>query len=187
MNVETNKKNEIYKFFFKKSWIPLFLASFFFYTLIISSIVDWAFIEFFGFKKEKISNLSWIGSTVILLFLFLFLFRRLSYSLSKYVLAYKDDFILIKGISGWKSINLKLPIKEIKKISLGSDGFSITRLADFHAVVREQSQARLWVTMKNGSSYKLDYAAAAFSDKSLYDFMVFLSQKGIKTNIHHTE
>ena len=87
-----------------------------------------------------------------------------------YRLEVEDDSIIVKGISGWSSLNKSVPISAIEKIYLGVSANTIEKLSSGHGAVNDQIASRVTFFPSAGKSFKLDFSTKAFENESLCEF-----------------
>ncbi len=181
MEVKVNSKIKILKSF--QGWFPLVFASVIFYGFFIAGAVIWLIIQLTGMEATHARQIVlMLGLVLLLLGVYAYL-NWLTKALSSYRLAVENENLVVKGISGWKSIDLKLPIRAIQKIHIGETSSMTEKISLNHYAVEDQINARLTFFPKDGKTFKLDFASKAFDNESLFDFLVFIQSKGIDTNI----
>ena len=114
--------------------------------------------------------------------LFLY-FNRLTKSLSSYRLAIEGDNLQVKGIAGWSTLDKEVPINTIQKITIGANANSLEKLSSGHSAINDQVASRLTFLPRVGKSFRLDFAAKAFDNESLYSFLVSIKSKGVENNV----
>ena len=177
MKVINNSKKNILKSFI--NWLPLLIAGSIFYYVIFVGIIMWLLINFLGIEKEQARILAlYIGAIILILFLFLYLIWVVN-SLSSYELSINNDILYIKGKNGWRSINTKTPINSIEKISLGGNPNVSEKLSFNNRAIQDQVASKLTFFPIYGKPFKLNYATKAFDNRSLYDFLKLLQNKGV--------
>lgn len=181
MKVSINSKKAILKSFL--GWLPLALVSLVFYGAIFVFIIMWLLKNFAGIDEVLARQISWIAGSILLILAGYFYLRWLTNSLSSYWLEIEKDTLKVRGKSGWRSLNIELPVSAIDKIYIGQNVAAIEKLSSGHSVIRDQIDSRLTFFPKSGQPFKLDFAAKAFDNNSLYEFMIFAKSKGIETNV----
>ena len=181
MEVRVNTKKEILKSFV--GWLPLALVAIAFYGMIFTGLIMWLLTNFAGIEQElaRLIGLP-IGGVLLVVCLFLY-FNWLTKLLSSYRLAIEGDNLLVKGIAGWSTFDKEVPINTIQKIHIGESANSLEKLSPGHGAINDQVASRLTFFPSVGKSFKLDFAAKAFDNESLYNFLVAIKGKGVKTNV----
>ena len=181
MEVRVNTKKAILKSFV--GWLPLALAAIVFYGMIFTGLIMWLLTKFAGIEQELARQIGLsIGGVLLIVCLFLY-FNWLTKSLSSYRLAIEGENLLVKGIAGWSTLDKEVPINTIQKIYIGANANSLEKLSSGYGAVNDQVASRLTFFPCVGKSFKLDFAAKAFDNESLYNFLVSIKSKGVETNV----
>ena len=181
MKVINNNKKSILKSFI--NWLPLLIFSSIFYYVVFVGIIMWLLINFLGIDKEQARTIAlYVGGIVLILFLLLYL-MWVANSLSSYELSIDNDILHIKGKNGWRSIDTKMSISSIQKISLGGNHRLSEKLSFNNRAIQDQVASRLTFFPINGKPFKLNFATKAFDKRSLYDFLKLLQSKGVDIEI----
>lgn len=181
MEVRVNTKKEILKSFV--GWLPLALAAIVFYGMIFVVLIMWLLTNFVGIEQDLARQIGLLISGVLLVVcLFLYL-NRLTKSLSSYRLAVEGENLLVKGITGWRSLDKEVPINTIQKIYIGTNPIFLEKLSSGHGAIKDQVASRLTFFPSAGKSFQLDFATKAFDNESLYRFLVSVKSKGVETNV----
>lgn len=182
MEVKINCKKEILKSFI--GWLPLIIFSIAFYGIIFVGIFIWLLTNYFGISQEYSEIIGWTaGGVFSVLGLYIYL-MWLTSSLSSYKLSIINDDLSIKGKSGWRSIDLKVRIESIKRVCIGQSQNIFERASSNNRFVADQISSRVTFFPVSGRPFKLDFAAKAFDNRSLYDFLLLIKAKGIEVNIN---
>lgn len=181
MEVRVNTKKEILKSFV--GWLPLALVAIVFYGMIFVGLIMWLLTDFVGVGQDLARQIGLpIGGVLLIVCLFLY-FNWLTKSLSSYRLAVEGENLLVKGIAGWRTLDKEVPINTIQKIYIGANANSLEKLSSGHGAINDQVASRLTFFPNAGKSFKLDFAAKAFDNESLYKFLVSIKSKGVETNV----
>jgi len=181
MEVRVNTKKVILKSFI--GWLPLALVAIVFYGMIFTGLIMWLLTNFAGVEQELARKIGLpLGGVLLISSLFLYL-NWLTKSLSSYHLAIEGDNLLVKGIAGWSTLDKEVPINTIQKICIGANANSLEKLSSGHGAINDQVASRLTFFPSAGKSFKLDFAAKAFDNESLYNFLVSIKSKGVETNV----
>ncbi|WP_045858710.1 hypothetical protein [Teredinibacter purpureus] len=181
MEVRVNTKKQILKSF--AGWLPLALVAIVFYGMIFTGLIMWLLTKFAGIEQELARQIGLpVGGVLLVASLFLY-FNWLTKSLSSFHLAIEGDNLLVKGIAGWSTLDKEVPINTIKKIYIGANANSLEKLSSGHGAINDQVASRLTFFPYTGKTFKLDFAAKAFNNESLYKFLVAIKGKGVETNV----
>ena len=181
MEVRNNSKKKILKSFV--GWLPLALVSLVFYGIIFVWLVMYLLTTIFGIEETLARQIGWvIGGGLIVLsgYLYLSWFTK---SLSSYQLSVFNETLRVKGKAGWKSLDIEVPVSTIREINIGQSANMAEKLSAGHGAIQDQVASRLNFIPLSGKPFKLDFAAKAFNNESLYEFLVFAKSKGIQTNV----
>ena len=181
MEVKVNNKKEILKSFI--GWLPLALGATVFYGMLFIFIIKRLLTEFIDISQELAGEVGLLFGVVVLVTCLYLYLNWITKSLSSYRLAIRGEILLVKGISGWKTLDKEVPINSIQKIYIGANASTVEKLSSGHNAVSEQVASRLVFFTREGKSFKLDFAAKAFDNKSLFDFLVTIKRNGIDTNV----
>ncbi|MCQ3829374.1 hypothetical protein HXX02_07940, partial [Microbulbifer elongatus] len=107
----------------------------------------------------------------------------LTRSLSSYQLSIANEKLRVKGKSGWRSLDTEVPLSTIREINIGQFENAAEELSAGHGAIQGQVASRLNFIPVSGKPFNLDFAAKAFDNESLYEFLVFAKSKGIQTNV----
>ena len=181
MEVRNNSKKKILKSFF--GWLPLALVSLVFYGMIFVLLVMYLLTNIFSIEETLARQIGWvIGGGLLMLSCYLYI-NWLTKSLSSYQLSIINDTLRVKGKAGWKSLNIEIPVSSIQEINIGQSTNMAEKLSAGHGAIQDQVASRLNFIPLSGKPFKLDFAAKAFDNESLYEFLVFAKSKGIQTNV----
>jgi len=181
VKVKINSKKNILKSLI--GWLPLALVSLVFYGMIFVLLVMYLLSNVFGVEESLARHISWVvGGGLLVLSGYLYL-SWLTKSLSSYQLSISNDTLKVKGKAGWKSIDIEIPVNTIQEINIGQRANIAEKLSAGHGAIQDQVASRLNFIPISGKPFKLDFAAKAFDNESLYDFLVFAKSKGIQTNV----
>lgn len=181
MKVSINSKKTILKSFL--GWLPLALVSLVFYGVIFVFLIMWVLKDIAGIDVILARQISWVVGSILLALTGYIYLRWLTSSLSSYWLAIENDTLSVRGKNGWRSLNTELPVSAIDKIYIGQSAAAIEKLTSGHGAIQDQIDSRLTFFPKSGKPFKLDFAAKAFDNNSLYEFLLFAKSKGIETNV----
>lgn len=159
------------------------LASLVFYGAIFFGLIMWLLTSLVGIEEESARRIGWFASPVILAFSFYFYLNWLTSSLSSYWLSIEEDNLRVKGRNGWRVLDVELPVSAVKKIYIGHYANTSEKFASGHGAVQDQIGSRLTFFPVYGKPFNLDFAAKAFDNNSLYEFLLFAKSKGIEINL----
>ncbi len=181
MEVTINSKKKILKSF--TGWLPLAVFSLVFYGMIFAFLFMYLLSNVFSIEETLARQIGWmIGGGLLVISGYLYL-NWLTKSLSSYQLSIVNETLKVRGINGWKSINIEVPVSTIQEINIGQNANMAEKLSSGHGAIKDQVASRLNFVPLAGKPFKLDFAAKAFDNESLYDFLVFAKSKGIQTNV----
>ncbi|WP_444912816.1 hypothetical protein [Microbulbifer sp. PAAF003] len=181
MEVRRNSKRKILKSFL--CWLPLALVSLVFYGMIFVLLIMYLLKNIFGIDEALARQIGWvIGGGLLVLSGYLYL-SWLTKSLSSYQLSIINEILRVKGKAGWKSLDIEVPVSTIREINIGQSANKAEKLSAGHGAIQDQVASRLNFIPVSGKPFKLDFAAKAFDNESLYEFLVFTKSKGIQTNV----
>lgn len=181
MEVRVNTKKEILKSFV--NWLPLALVAIVCYGMIFTGLIMWLLTKFAEIEQDLARQIGLpLGGVILIVSLYLY-FNWLTKSLSSYRLSIEGENLLVKGIAGWSTLDKEVPISAIQKIYIGANANSLEKLSSGHGAVNDQVASRLTFFPNTGKSFKLDFAAKAFDNQSLYEFLIFIKSKGVETNV----
>jgi len=181
VKVKINSKKNILKSL--TGWLPLALVSLVFYGMIFVLLVMYLLSNVFGVEEPLARHIGWVvGGGLLVLSGYLYL-SWLTKSLSSYQLSISNDALKVKGKAGWKSIDIEIPVNTIQEINIGQRANMAEKLSAGDGAIQDQVASRLNFIPISGKPFKLDFAAKAFDNESLYDFLVFAKSKGIQTNV----
>jgi hypothetical protein len=181
MKVSVNSKKIILKSFM--GWLPLALASLVFYGALFVVLIMLLLTNFVGVEEKLARQIGWgLGSILLALSSYVYL-SRLTSSLSSYWLSIENDKLKVRGKNGWRSLDTEIPVSTIEKIYIGQNANAAEKLSSGHGAIRDQVDSRLTFFPISGKPFKLDFAAKAFDNNSLYEFLLFAKSKGIETNV----
>lgn len=181
MEVRVNSKKEILKSFL--GWLPLALVSLVFYGMIFVLLVMYLLTNLSGIEETSARQIGWVIGVMLLVFSAYLYLRWLTNSLSSYQLSITDETLKVRGKAGWKSLDIEVPINTIQEINIGQSANMAEKLSAGHGAIQDQVASRLNFIPTSGMPFKLDFAAKAFDNESLYEFLVFAKSKGIQTNV----
>lgn len=181
MEVRINSNKQILKSF--AGWLPLALSCFVFYGMIFVFVAMYLLSNVFGLEEALARKIGWVTGAGFLLLSGHMYIKWLTKSLSSYHLSIGDSTLRVRGKAGWKSLDVEVPITEIKEINIGQSANISEKLSAGHGVIQDQVASRLNFIPGTGKPFKLDFAAKAFDNESLYEFLVFAKSKGIQTNV----
>tara|TARA_R110002072_G_C7827534_1_gene523870 strand:+ start:425 stop:976 length:552 start_codon:yes stop_codon:yes gene_type:complete len=181
MEVSLNSKKVILKSFL--GWLPIALVSLVIYGLLFVFLIMWLLMNIVGFDEALARQVGWVIGVILLALSSYAYLSWLTNSLSSYCLSIENDELRVKGKAGWNRVDTELPVNEIEKIYIGQNANAAEKLSSGHGVIRDQVDSRLTFFPTKGKPFKLDFAAKAFDNDSLYDFLVFAQSKGIETNV----
>jgi len=182
MEVRIKTKQEILKSFI--GFIPVAMTAIIFYGFLFVGIVMWILMNFYDEESAMIIAIP-VGTVLLLISIYIYL-RALINSLSSYKLSINDENILIKGKAGWGGLDKVMPLSEIRRISLGNVATALEELSflsQYRGAIKNQVASRLTFYPSEGKPFKLQFAANAFDEQSLYEFLVLIKDKGIETNV----
>ena len=137
----------------------------------------------FGIEEILARKMGWfIGGGLLVLSGYLYI-NWLTNSLSSYQLSVFNDTLRVKGKTGWKSLDIEIPVSSIREINIGQSANMAEKLSAGHGAIQDQVDSRLNFIPLTGKPFKLDFASKAFDNESLYEFLVFAKSKGIQTNL----
>ncbi len=181
MEVRVNGKKKILKSFV--GFLPLALVSLVFYGMIFVLLVMYLLKNVFGIEENLAREVGWvIGSGLLLLSSYLYL-NWLTSSLSSYKLSITNEKLRVKGKAGWRSLDIEIPVSTIREINIGQSANMAEKISAGHGAIQDQVASRLNFIPVSGNPFKLDFAAKAFDNESLYEFLVFAKILGIQTNV----
>jgi len=181
MKVQINSRKRILKSFL--GWLPLALAALVFYGVLFMFLVMWFLANVAGFEEALARQASWVvGASILTISVYAYL-RWLTSSLSSYWLSIESDKLRVRGKNGWRSLDAEVSVDAIEKIYLGQSSDVTEKLASGHGAIRDQADSRLTFFPKSGEPFNLDFAAKAFDNRSLYEFLMLAKKKGIETNV----
>jgi len=181
VEVKINSKKVILKSF--SGWLPLALASLVFYGMIFVVLVMYIMMNLFGIEEASARQIGWLIGSVLLAFLAYLYLKWLLKSLSSYRLSVSGEMLKVKGKAGWKSLDVEIPVHAVQKITIGESENAAEQLLSGYGAICDQVASRLVFTPVSGKSFKLDFAAKAFNNESLYEFLLFVRSRGIQTNV----
>lgn len=181
MRVSVNSKKKILKSFL--GWLPLALASLVFYGAIFIVLIMWLLTDFARLEETLARQIGWgVGAILLVLSGYAYI-SKLTNSLSSYWLSIENDKLRVRGKNGWRSLDTEIPVSAIGKIYIGQNANAAENLSSGHGAMRDQVDSRLTFFPLSGKPFKLDFAAKAFDNNSLYEFLLFAKSKGIETNV----
>ncbi len=181
VEVVVNSKRKILRSFLR--WLPLALASLVFYWVIFGLLAMYVLKTIFGIDETSARQIGWIiGAVLLILFAYIYL-KWLTNSLSSYQLSIANETLKVRGKAGWNSVDIEVPVSAIREISIGQTAVMAEKLSSGHGLIQGQVASRLNFFPTSGRPFKLDFAAKAFDNKSLCEFLVFAKSKGIHTNV----
>lgn len=181
MEVRINSKKKILKSFV--GWLPLALLSLVFYGMIFALLVMYLITNVFGVEEILARQIGWVIGSGLLVLSGYFYLSWLTKSLSSYQLSIINETLRVKGKAGWKSLDIEIPVSTIGEINIGQSANTAEKLSAGHGAIQDQVASRLNFIPVSGKPFKLDFAAKAFDNESLYEFLVFAKSKGIQTNV----
>lgn len=181
MKVSVNSKKKILKSFL--GLLPLAIVALVFYGAIFVVLIMWLLTSFVGTEEALARQIGWvIGSILLIVSAYAYL-NWLTSSLSSYWLSIEKDKLRVKGKNGWKTLDTEVPVSSVERIYIGQNANAAEKLASGHGAIRDQIDSRLTFFPISGEPFKLDFAAKAFDNNSLYEFLLFAKSKGIDTNV----
>lgn len=181
MEVRINSKKKILKSFI--GWLPLALFSLVFYGMIFVLLVMYILSNIFDIEETLARQISWVVGGGLLVISGFFYLNWLTKSLSSYQLSITNEMLKVKGKAGWKSLDIEVSVNNIDAINIGQSANMAEKLSQGHGAIQDQVASRLNFIPASGKPFKLDFAAKAFDNDSLYQFLVFAKSKGIQTNV----
>ena len=181
MEVKVNSKKKILRSFV--GWLPLALVSLVFYGMIFVLVVMYLLSNLFGVEETLARQIGWVIGGGLMIFSAYLYINWITKSLSSYHLSIGNNTLRVKGKAGWKSLDFEAPINTIGEINIGQSANMAEKLSAGHGAIQDQVASRLNFIPVSGKPFKLDFAAKAFDNESLYEFLVFAKSKGIQTNI----
>jgi len=181
VEVKINSNKVILKSF--SGWLPLALVSLVFYGMIFVVLVMYIMTNLFGIEEASARQIGWLIGSVLLAFLAYLYLKWLLKSLSSYRLSVSGEMLKVKGKAGWKSLDVEIPVHAVQKITIGESENAAEQLLSGYGAICDQVASRLVFTPVSGKSFKLDFAAKAFNNESLYEFLLFVRSRGIQTNV----
>ncbi|HCG7097390.1 TPA: hypothetical protein NJ330_001971 [Vibrio parahaemolyticus] len=181
MEVKNNSKKKILKSFV--GWLPLALVSLVFYGVIFVFLVTYLLTNIFGIEETLARQIGGGTGGVLLVLASYLNIYWLTNSLSSYQLSIFNDTLRVKGKAGWKSLDIEVPVSSIREINIGQNANMVEKLSAGHGAIQDQVASRLNFIPLSGKPFNLDFAAKAFDNESLYQFLVFAKSKGIQTNV----
>lgn len=182
MNVEIKKNSEIFNAFL--GWLPTFVVSIFAVFLLFFFVISYLFKEaldldsnLFVFEMILVSVVFSLGISFIYL-------RWLINSILGYRLFIDDDNVSIKGMSGWKNINVAIPVNTISRICIGDPTATINQITEGGDSIKDSLATRLSVIMVNGDKVDLELACKVFKIEDLYKFLRLAKSYKIDTNVN---
>lgn len=181
VEVKNNSKKKILKSFV--GWLPLALVSLVFYGVIFVFLVTYLLTNIFGIEETLARQIGGGTGGVLLVLASYLNIYWLTNSLSSYQLSIFNDTLRVKGKAGWKSLDIEVPVSSIREINIGQNANMVEKLSAGHGAIQDQVASRLNFIPLSGKPFNLDFAAKAFDNESLYQFLVFAKSKGIQTNV----
>lgn len=181
MKVQVNSKKKILKSFL--GWFPLALGAALLYCALFGVIIMWLSQNYFGFTEVESRSFALPCSAVLVLIGIGFYLNWITSMLSSFELEIDDEILIVKGKGGWKTIDTKLPINEIKGIYIGNNPNTLEKLSG-HGVIEDQVASRLTVACNSSPNFYIDFALKAFDHDSLLLFFKAIISKGIDTNVN---
>ena len=178
--VRNKSKKDILKSFI--GWLPLALMSLGFYGAIFILLVMCSLSNIFGVEETTARQIGWVVGSVLLVFSGYLYLNWITTSLSSYQLSIENDRLKVKGKAGWKSLDIDVPVSAIQEINIGQSANTVEKVSAGHRAVRDQVSSRLNFIPVSGKPFKLNFAAKAFDNESLFEFLLLAKSKGIKTN-----
>ncbi len=181
MEARINSKKKILKSFV--GWLPLVLVSLVFYGMIFVLVVMYLLSNVLSVEETLARQIGWVIGGGLLVFSGYLYINWLTKSLSSYHLSIGNNTLRVKGKAGWKSLDVEAPVNTIREINIGQSASIAEKLSAGHGGIQDQVASRLNFFPVSGKPFKLDFAAKAFDNESLYEFLVFAKSKGIQTNV----
>ncbi|MCV6623234.1 MAG: hypothetical protein OIF51_15945 [Cellvibrionaceae bacterium] len=181
MEVRIHSKQDILRSFIRL--LPLALVAVVFYGMIFAFAAMYLLSGVFGVEETLARQAGWIIGVGLALFSAYFYLDWLTRSLSAYRLSIIDETLSVRGMDGWKSLNIAVAVGTIREINVGQSANEVGKLSSAHGAVRDQIASRLIFIPVSGKPFKLDFATKAFESQSLYNFLIFAQSKGVQTNV----
>lgn len=154
-----------------------------FYGMIFVLAVMFLLTNVFGVEERLARQIGWVIGGGLLVFSAYLYINWLTKSLSSYHLSIGDNILRVRGKAGWKSLDVEIPVNTIREINIGQSANMAEKLSAGHGAIQDQVASRLNFIPVSDKPFKLDFAAKAFDNESLYEFLVFAKSKGIQTNV----
>ncbi|MCJ8351500.1 hypothetical protein [Moritella sp.] len=181
MEVRINSKKEILKSFV--GWLPLALFCVVFYGMIFVLVIMYLLSNVLSIEEVLARQIGWVIGGALLVFLGYLYINWLTKSLSSYHLSISNSTLRVKGKTGWKSLDIEVPLNTIREINIGQSASMAEKLSGGHGAIQDQVASRLSFIPSSGKPFKLDFAAKAFDNESLFEFLIFAKSKGLQTNV----
>ncbi|MBA4719799.1 MAG: hypothetical protein H2067_01635 [Alcanivorax sp.] len=181
MEVKVNTKKEILKSFI--AWLPIAVVSLIFYGTIFIALSIWVLKDMFGIEEALAQKTGWATGIALLSFSTYILLKWQVNKLASYHLSITNEILKVKGITGWRSLDIEVPTNTIREINIGQSSSIAEELLSGYGTLKDQTASRLNFFPASGKPFNLEFAAKAFNNESLYEFLTFAKSKGIKTNI----
>lgn len=181
MDVRVNSPAQVIKSF--SSWLPMLLVALLLYGVVFVGFTVWLLMQPLGMAPALAQQLGLIIGAVLLTGGFYLYVQWLLGSLAAYELSLNGQQLRVRGISGRGSIDNTLPLGELKKVHIGTRTHTMEKPSSGQRGANSKGAARMMFVLDDGHYFKLDYAANAFDNQSLYDFLSHLKRKGVDINI----
>ncbi|RUR29476.1 hypothetical protein ELY33_12720 [Vreelandella andesensis] len=182
MDVSVNTQEQIVKSF--SAWMPMVLVALILYGALFAGLTIWGLMQFFGMEQAVAQTVGLPSGVLLLGGLFYIYVKWLTRSLASYQLSLSDKQLIVKGISGRRTIEHELPVGNVKKIHIGTHMHTMQKPTYGQGGAKSKAASRLTFVLSNGDYFKLDFAMNAFDNESLYDFLAAMKRKGVDINLH---
>ena len=181
MEVKLKSKTQILKSFLV--WLPFAVMSFALYFLLSWFVMTWLLENYGGLDVSMAKKAGGIGSALLSVLLAALYLSWLGKRILTYRLAIDNDELLLRGKSGWKSIDRAVPLSTIQKMTVGESQNFSEKLSRSRGLVKDPLAYRLTFYSSSGEIFHLDFAARVFDDDSFHEFWQSVKDRGIETNV----
>lgn len=182
MNIEIKKNSEIFGLFV--SWLPSFLGAAFAVFLLVFFAITYLLKETLDLDTKLYIVELILVSVVLSLGFFVIHLKWLIASILRYKLSIDDNHVLIVGMSGWKNINVEVPINTISRICIGDPSTIVNQITEGGDPFKDNLATRLSVITVNGEKIELELACKVFKVEDLYKFLRLAKSYKIDTNVN---
>lgn len=182
MDVRLNTQEQIVKSFY--SWLPMVLVALILYGALFVGLAIWLLMQLFGMEQAVAQTVGLPSGVLLLGGLFYIYVKWLLTALSSYQLSLRGNQLIVKGISGRRTIEHELPMNDVKKIHIGTHTHTMQKPTSGQGGAKSKAASRLTFVLGNGDYFKLDFAMNAFDNESLYDALAAMKRKGIDINLN---